>query len=283
MVKPWLKKIFRAEVVGVVIAVIGLMLALPQFQKDALAELTIRKQTSEDNPTIQITDNQTDVLAKALPILTNTSKYSLNNFSLQYRFTNLPTSFVASDDYTVKTRNGSTVMTYNSNTLYAHATAPMPVQNINIEGNDQSIDYTINYTFDGAPEIGEIKGSIILTTNQVPKPGHYRFHLDMLERINQSTSTENTNSTNISKREEDEKSFWSWGEFAIGLIIVGLAFLLYGCYAKIISIKVRGIALGDLIELKLPEWLAITLLSLGMAIFSVGIPVLIGIYLVDLL
>ena len=224
MVKPWLKKIFRAEVVGVVIAVIGLMLALPQFQKDALAELTIRKQTSEDNPTIQITDNQTDVLAKALPILTNTSKYSLNNFSLQYRFTNLPTSFVASDDYTVKTRNGSTIMTYNSNTLYAHATAPMPVQSINIEDNNQSIGYTITYTFDGAPEIGEIKGSICLE-KVIPNFNEN----NCIDNINNNSTSDSL----ISVEQSDENSMItisqkpSWMNLFKGICLVFLPIVIF--------------------------------------------------------
>lgn len=270
MVKPWLKKIFRAEVAGVVIAVIGLMLALPQFQKDALAELTIRKQTSEDNPTVQITDNQTDALAKILPILTNTSKYSLNNFSLQYRFTNLPANFVASDDYTVKTVNGTAIMTYNSNTLYAHATAPMPIQSINTENESQSIDYTITYTFDGAPEIGEIKGSISLekvTINNINKPLANKS-IESLFKNSTDTHDNVANPNDSLTKVIKEESSWLTFFKVMGLLMSPI--LLFFIISFIPINKNKNIK--DIINSeKFPEWIIYVFMSLVCIYWGLGL------------
>lgn len=164
MATTWLKKIFRAEVIGVIVSVIGLLITLPQFERDALAKLTIREQVNNDNPSILITKTQTDVLSKVLPTMTNTSKYSLNNFLLQYRFVNLPPDYKASDDFTVNSLDGTTVMTYKGNTLHAHTTAPMPIENLNIKSKDIEISYAISFTFDGAEEIGHIQGILIIST-----------------------------------------------------------------------------------------------------------------------
>lgn len=274
MANTWLKKMFRAEVAGVLVALVGLFIALPQFQKDALAELTIHNRYELENKTVFVCDRNSDALSAILPELSNGTKYSLNNFSLRYSFRNLPTDYVVSDEFKSRPGIDKTDFIYDSHTLYAHTSVESPIKSLTIKGYT-TISYTIEYTFDGISDKGIITGRVTMTDSEPAKP-YYLYTEGKLTYVGVDTSNalaEPQSAETTEKETAEDNSSTSWGKsFFYILIVVGcmtVAFLIF-------CIKIDGKEIGEIIEDKLPEWLFFIVLFIWM----LAIPLLVSIFVI---
>lgn len=155
----WLKHIFTWEVLGVVLSAISLYIAYLTFIREDGGSLEVQYRTdmfsTPDDPVVFTDSRQSDMLSGMLPVLSNPSKYSLNNFLLQYTVEGAEVTTGAA--FTAVTRQSAHELTYNDHTLYAYTKVAEPCQSITLPADEGSLTLSIRATFDGASKPFEVE------------------------------------------------------------------------------------------------------------------------------
>lgn len=151
----WLKKIFRVEVIGVIVAIGAALLTVPQFVKDTGGRLDIKYNEAFNGviPKVVVVDQQnTNFLRYVLPTLYNNSRYSLNNFLLTFQLNSPAQFFLTSNEFTIKNNGIYNRLIYNYHIFFAHSEILPPDLSIKINSDSTYVEYSIKATFDGAKE-----------------------------------------------------------------------------------------------------------------------------------
>lgn len=237
----WLKKIFKVEVIGVIIAVGGVFVTLPQFIKDTGGAIDIKYDSffKDDIPKVIIVDSTTtDFISRIFPTLYNDGKYSLDNFLLTYTINSSSEIISYNEKFNISNNRTEKILTYDGHIFYSHSELAPPYISMSLTTDTTFVDYSIKATFDGVRDPYIISNSIKVIYIPVQKSyeqweqlainsskglhSAYSYVDNNFNLLNNSSDASQTQDTSIIKSKESK---WN-----INLNIIGFALLTIGLF-----------------------------------------------------
>lgn len=154
----WLKKIFSVGSISLVAALVGLYISYKTLLVDAGGKLSISYPalagtlSEHGDCAIAINEYSSESLNELLPRFSNPSNYVLKDFYLRYSFSGSGFAITPTGDYELSQGRGSESLNYRPEKLAPGMSTEEPVMSFNCDGNDITLQCTVDASFNGCDE-----------------------------------------------------------------------------------------------------------------------------------